>query len=906
MLTERRNYQMIKKIHIGVVLAAFGGLFLQCEEESDDMLWMLALAGGGGEENQVEPAACAEVTKGQNDGQPVYRVQIRALSPEKCSHDLQMGSNFAEAKELQLAPFEGGIQVLDQINNAVAAGDFDSEGFQPSDFGDHLCGEIPGDPLSIEDESISSPMERLAKVRALIEMKWEFGRQGFGREDFYNMERAASEYIAVPDVVYETRQTLSNRPFRDPYPLHEEQVQHTLTEAQLESAVQGEEEMLTTGIPFYYAYDEAQALPIFRRAAQADADPLSPAEQEELARASACVAILREVILDRYDNTFVNVQGSGGVIESNPAAVESPVIPSSYCEYGPGANPDLQCTTNHEQYTAPMTVRTVNPAPRAERVDTRSAIAIDFSHDVDPSTVDRNTIYLLDLGATGEGTPQEIDINVDVDEENPRRVLIQPEEELGDVNDPIVYAFRATDSLRSNNGNELVATFSSVFTTETKEPEPTNLELTTISPANGASDVSVTTEIVLEFEGSGGDVDGYTGTFVTEIDPDSAVGSVTLEHVGSGANIPVDIQVSENRIVARPEENLMESGAGAPEEYSFQVSTSIKDRWGNELGGSLVVHSFTTEQDSPPEYLQGNHCAQIRHNNGRYEVMMLPLPAAVCNWGYLEGETYDEYLQGAIARYQGAVDRAHAVASSHDEACSYSWEGPIFGSRWGSGIIGPLEDYLSDLQSGNQSKIDDVPGVDTESQWNSRKQETIFLPNIYMGWEAMWFLQSGIGSYSNPTKSNDSNTVNTYIPYSDFNPRDLNVPSFSQLGPLGAAGTAYAAAMLLQEGADFWFLNFSDGGECLKGIRSRVEGPGAEQGGAYKGGLAVLQPLEEIAFQDDRNSSATPLFGNTYCEYGSNVRSGHGCNNLDTNICEYTGSGEWSGDENIVGSCAGL
>ncbi|QSE97053.1 Ig-like domain-containing protein [Fulvivirga lutea] len=206
-------------------------------------------------------------------------------------------------------------------------------------------------------------------------------------------------------------------------------------------------------------------------------------------------------------------------------------------------------------------VLSVSPVDGATNVSVNSFITISFSEPIDIESVTNTSVIL------SGGISNSVQANVSI---SGSTMTIDPTENLEFEEE---YLLRLSTGLTDLAGNSLISNFSTRFTTQI-EPDNTPPTVVSITPSNGASNVSVNTQIIVEFS-----------------EPVENIGFETFKIRKSGESGSLDGSgsFSGNSFIYTLDEPL----AGATT-YSIFVGTGITDLAGNNLP-SNIENTFSTE-----------------------------------------------------------------------------------------------------------------------------------------------------------------------------------------------------------------------------------------------------------------------------------------------------------------------
>lgn len=210
--------------------------------------------------------------------------------------------------------------------------------------------------------------------------------------------------------------------------------------------------------------------------------------------------------------------------------------------------------------TAP-TIQSISPGDGDTDIAIDAHIEITFSEAIDINSVSDNTIQLGWSGSSAIGAEVTVSGNL---------MTIEPSSDLEDNTE---YMLTLTTGITDLEGNGLAATFTSSFTTENIDNEAPVLE--SFSIADGAINLSVNTNIVLEFSES--------------LDENGLSENIVLTHIRTAETVDVSFAISGSLITVSPVQELHGNS-----EYRLEVLTGINDLAGNTLESAKSIE-FKTE-----------------------------------------------------------------------------------------------------------------------------------------------------------------------------------------------------------------------------------------------------------------------------------------------------------------------
>lgn len=242
----------------------------------------------------------------------------------------------------------------------------------------------------------------------------------------------------------------------------------------------------------------------------------------------------------------------------------------------------------------PPTVVSISPANGATGVLANAPLTVTFNEPMDAASINATSI-VLKLTSSGASVPGNVTYNTGT-----FTATFTPAAALAFGTS---YTLTATTATKDAGGNALGANAFSTFTT-TGAPDTTPPTVVAVSPANGASNVSVNTPV--------------TVTFSEAMDASTLTGSISLT-VASNSS-PVSASVSYN--TATNTATLTPSAALAfATAYTITVSTTAKDPSGNSLASTVTAGFSTTSAPditppsvvsvSPPNLTSGVSAATI-------------------------------------------------------------------------------------------------------------------------------------------------------------------------------------------------------------------------------------------------------------------------------------------------------
>ena len=213
------------------------------------------------------------------------------------------------------------------------------------------------------------------------------------------------------------------------------------------------------------------------------------------------------------------------------------------------------CSEDEEMDTTAPTVLSINPSDGADLVAVTTTIQIIFSEAVDPQTVNNSSITTRSSSGLVTGT-----FSIDGD-----RVTFTPGSALDFDSDYTITVSSGVTDLAGNAAGSTTSSFTTMVPPDTEAPR-----ITSIDPANNASDVAINTEINI--------------TFSEEI-RNATSSTITL----SAGNNTVNGTVSSSGNMA-----TFSPGASLEEGTLYTVTVSgVEDLAGNE--NSSFPSRFTTE-----------------------------------------------------------------------------------------------------------------------------------------------------------------------------------------------------------------------------------------------------------------------------------------------------------------------
>jgi hypothetical protein len=222
----------------------------------------------------------------------------------------------------------------------------------------------------------------------------------------------------------------------------------------------------------------------------------------------------------------------------------------------------------------PPRVTGVTPTNGATNVDPNASIVVQFSEPLNTSTVTGSTVS---LSAAGQAVPVRHAVS-----DGGQVVNITP------ITQPLAtntdFTLTVSTGVSDRSGNPLESTFRSTF--RTASPDTVGPRVISFSPANGASDVSVSTNI--------------TATFSEPIDP-ATISSSSFQTSASGSPLPGKFDFLAGNTIVQFNPGVLPLKTLV----SVQLSNSIKDVAGNPLvdssGNPLtapLTYTFTTGEFS--------------------------------------------------------------------------------------------------------------------------------------------------------------------------------------------------------------------------------------------------------------------------------------------------------------------
>jgi hypothetical protein len=232
----------------------------------------------------------------------------------------------------------------------------------------------------------------------------------------------------------------------------------------------------------------------------------------------------------------------------------------------------FQSTFTTVDLTPPTVVSTV-PANLATGVSTSSVISATFSKPMDPTTIN-TTNFTLQVTTTGTAVSGTVAYNAATN-----TATFIPSTSLASST---VYTATIRTGAKDTFGNALAANFAWTFTTVDVAP-PTVL---TVSPANGATNVPVTTAVNITFN-EAMDASTINGT------------TITLKNTATSAAVAGVVTYNTATHVATFTSNASLSNGT---NYTVTVTTGVKDVAGNAMAGQFTS-TFTTAaapDNTPP------------------------------------------------------------------------------------------------------------------------------------------------------------------------------------------------------------------------------------------------------------------------------------------------------------------
>mgnify|MGYP000477524092 CR=1 FL=1 len=218
---------------------------------------------------------------------------------------------------------------------------------------------------------------------------------------------------------------------------------------------------------------------------------------------------------------------------------------------------------NTEQESTPPTITSTNPVNEAQNIQTNTSITANFSEPMDPGTINNTTFTLAQRGTPIAG-------NVTY---SGTTALFTPNNNLAFAS---TFTATVTTGAQDVVGNALASDFSWTFATAQEITAP---QVTTVSPANGSSDIAVNTNITAGF---------------SEPMDQSSINETTFTVSQNGADVAGSINYSGTTATFNPTNNL---GFGSL--VTITITTGASDQAGNSMVSDFVW-TFTTEQESVP------------------------------------------------------------------------------------------------------------------------------------------------------------------------------------------------------------------------------------------------------------------------------------------------------------------
>ncbi|HVF38960.1 MAG TPA: Ig-like domain-containing protein [Gemmatimonadaceae bacterium] len=215
--------------------------------------------------------------------------------------------------------------------------------------------------------------------------------------------------------------------------------------------------------------------------------------------------------------------------------------------------------------TAPTVVST-NPASGAGGVGVSSTVSVTFSETMDPATISSSTITLAPSG--GSAVAATVSYNA-----GSNTATLIPSSPLSNST---TYTLTVTTGVKDAAGNSLASAFTTSFSTAAAV-DTTPPVVATVTPANGAGGIAVSTTVIAGFN--------------EPMDPATInTSTVGLRTTSSGAVVSgaVTYDASARTVTFTPSSPL-----AAGTDYTFAITTGARDVTGNALA-SAFASTFTT------------------------------------------------------------------------------------------------------------------------------------------------------------------------------------------------------------------------------------------------------------------------------------------------------------------------
>jgi hypothetical protein len=211
----------------------------------------------------------------------------------------------------------------------------------------------------------------------------------------------------------------------------------------------------------------------------------------------------------------------------------------------------------------PPTVIANSPATDATGVPVTSPVIITFSESIDCSTFNSATFTLKNNGTTVGGT---VSCNGAV-------ITVTP---LSNLEDNTTYTATITTGVKDLAGNAMASNYIWSFTTG-QAPDTTPPTVISVSPANGATDVSISTTV--------------TATFSEAMDP-STINTTTFT-LSNGGPVSGTVTYTNTTATFTPSSPL-----AANTVYTATITTGVKDLAGNTMAANYIWDFATGTPDT--------------------------------------------------------------------------------------------------------------------------------------------------------------------------------------------------------------------------------------------------------------------------------------------------------------------